>query len=236
MLGGAQDDFTSLYTGDTAWLSALGADGGDCAISTSDPNNDWAMSTDTSTDSPQGFNQAGISRTLNGYNINGFFFGVTGGADDIDDVMGLSKQFYVHFEKAPFNNDLLIAGTSRLWLCTNFFSGLPAWSPNGPTMFDATGAPVPISAMAFAPSDTTGSTYAYGTEDGQLRITFNGGASWEDLDPANVVPNRYVSGLAFSPTDANTLYVTLSGFDESTPGQPGHLFKTGMHPPPRQAG
>lgn len=35
-----------------------------------------------------------------------------------------------------------------------------------------------------------------------------------------------ISGLAFSPTDANVLYVTLSGFDEGTPDHPGHVFKT----------
>jgi hypothetical protein len=35
-----------------------------------------------------------------------------------------------------------------------------------------------------------------------------------------------VTALAFNPTNANVLYVTLSGFDEGTPGQPGHVFKT----------
>src|SRR5262249_44728244 len=65
--------------------------------------------------------------------------------------------------------------------------------------------------------------------DGQLRLTRNGGGgggNWSNLDPANVLPDRYVSGLAFSPVDTNILYVTFSGFDESTPGRPGHLFKT----------
>jgi hypothetical protein len=223
MLGGAQDEFTSLYTGGLSWPKVLESDGGDCAISTSNPLNDWAMSESTQTDNPQGQNFTGITRTLSGW----YTFGYTDGADDINDVLPFSKQFYVHFEKAPFNDDLMIAGTSSLWKCSDFFSGLPSWTQNGPTMLDSTGAPEPISAMAFAPSDTTGATYAYGTEDGQLRITFNGGGNWQDLDPANAVPNRYVSGLAFSPVDANTLYVTLSGFDEGTPGQPGHLFKTG---------
>jgi hypothetical protein len=52
------------------------------------------------------------------------------------------------------------------------------------------------------------------------------GSTWEDLDASNAVPDRFVTDLAFDPTDANTLYVTLSGFDEGTPGQPGHAFKT----------
>ena len=83
-----------------------------------------------------------------------------------------------------------------------------------------------ISAAAFAPSDSTSATYAFGTDAGQLRVTTNGGASWTDIDPTNGVPDRYVTALAFDPTNANILYVSLSGFDEGTPGQPGHLFKT----------
>lgn len=40
------------------------------------------------------------------------------------------------------------------------------------------------------------------------------------------MPNRFVTDLEFDSTAANTLYVTLSGFDDGTPGQPGHVFKT----------
>jgi photosystem II stability/assembly factor-like uncharacterized protein len=220
-LGGAQDQFTSSYTGDTEWTKIGGGDGGDCAISASDPLNDWVISHDTPTDYPVGYNDAAILRTRNG----GQDF--SDGGSGINDVPPISQQFYVHFEKAPNNDDLLIAGTTRLWRCNNFFSGTtPTWTPNGPTMLDTNGAPIPLSAMAFAPSDTNGLVYAFGTEDGQLQATFNGGANWKNLDPADVLPNRYVSGLAFSPTNPNILYVTFSGFDESTPGHPGHLFKT----------
>lgn len=223
-LGGAQDDFTSLYTGGTAWSRVFNGDGGDCAISSADPLNDWAVSASPDGDDYTNANPVDIFRTHNGGLTPEDY---TDGAEAITDGLPFSLQFFVHFEKAPFNDDLLIAGTARLWRCTNYFSGtIPSWSPNSPVMLDTNGAPMPISAMAFAPSDTSGQTYAFGTEDGQLRITSNGGGNWNDLDPANAVPNRYVSGLAFSPTDANTLYVTLSGYDEDTPGQPGHLFKT----------
>ncbi len=40
------------------------------------------------------------------------------------------------------------------------------------------------------------------------------------------MPNRYVTGLAFGPGNANLLHASLSGFDESTPTEPGHVFKT----------
>lgn len=220
-LGGAQDNFTSVYTGSTGWALVVGGDGGDCAISTADPLNGWALSADTASDNYSFYNEVQIFRTLNG----GMDFSM--GAAGISDGLPFSHQFYVHFEKAPYNNDLLLAGTATLWRCNNYFTGtIPAWSANSPTMLDTNDAPIPISAMAFAPSDTSGMIYAYGTEDGQLRITSNGGASWADPDSAKTLPGRYVSGLAFSPNNANTLYVTYSGFDEGTPSHSGHLFKT----------
>ncbi len=129
--------------------------------------------------------------------------------------------FIARFEKCPANDDVFIAGTDNIWRSNNFFSGVnPSWFSNGPEMGSG------IRALAFAPSDATCSTYAFGAENGQLRITSDGGNSWGDIDAGNAVPNRPVSDLRFDPTDANILYVALSSFDEFTPGQPGHVFKT----------
>ncbi len=61
---------------------------------------------------------------------------------------------------------------------------------------------------------------------GTLRITRNGGASWSDFDPTDAVPNRPITGIAFNSRDPNIAYVTLSGFDEGTPGKSGHVFKS----------
>jgi hypothetical protein len=217
-LGGAQDDFVSLYTGNTDWPAPLLGDGGDCAISATDPLNSWAMSVQA---------PDGLMRTLVGFkggSLSTSYY--TDANQGIVPELPFSMQFYNHFEKAPYNDDLLILGTARLWRCNSFFSAIPSWSSNSPVMLDSNSAPVPISAMAFAPSHTAGLVYAFGTADGQLRVTHNGGMNWSDLDPANVLPNRYVSGLAFSPTNTNVLYVTFSGFNASTPSQPGHLFNT----------
>ena len=133
-----------------------------------------------------------------------------------------SVPFIARFARCPSNDDIFIAGTDNLWKSANFFSGATSsWSSNGPEMGSG------ISAVAFAPSDATCGTYAFGTANGQLRLTTNGGGSWTDIDAANLVPNRFVTGLAFEPGNANTLYVTLSGFDEGTPGKLGHVFRTG---------
>jgi hypothetical protein len=221
-LAGLQDNFTEMNVGTLAWSYALGGDGADCAISAAKSATDWAMSIASDYNSETHNPEVEIFRTLDGGKNHTFASG-----DITSDVLDFSQQFFVHFEKAPYNDDLFIAGTTRLWRCDDFFSATtPSWSINSPVMLDAGSHPVAISTMAFAPSDTSGMIYAFGTEDGQLRITLNGGLSWHDLDPVNAVPGRYISGLAFSPTNASILYVTLSGFNEGTPGYPGHLFKT----------
>jgi hypothetical protein len=217
-LAGIQDNGTAQYSGDQVWRWVQDGDGGDCAISSSEPAKNWAVSYEPF---PPVLDQF---RTLNG--------ALAGPSDFSNSYNGIDSglldyylQFLIHFEKSPKNDDLFIAGTTRLFRCNNFFSGtVPQWHQNSPIMYNGT-SPVPISALAFAPSDTTGFIYAFGTEDGQLRITGNGGTSWNDLDSVHGVPDRYISGLAFSPSDPNVLYVSLSGFDEATP-QAGHLFKT----------
>jgi hypothetical protein len=211
VLAGTQDNGTVASTGTLAWNGLMGGDGGDCAVAASDPANYWALSFET-------YGGINLFRTVDaGTNYENVSFGI-----DPDNA-----PFFVHFEKSPHNDNLFIAGTAQLWRCTNFFSATtPVWYSNSPILLNSTGGPVYVSAMAFAPSDKTGLIYAFGTENGLLRITADGGGSWHKLDPGNQVPSRFVTGLAFNPIDTNMIYVTLSGFDEGTPLHPGHLFRT----------
>lgn len=201
-LGGSQDNGTEKWTGLSAWQAVFGGDGAYNAISASSPNSNWAVS----------FQNLAIRRTTNG----GASFGV---ADAGIDKAG--APFIARIEKCAANDDVFVAATNNLWRSNNFFSAAtPSWFANGPEMGTA------ITAVAFAPLDGSCGMYAFGTANGQLRLTINGGSTWADIDPVNTVPNRVISGLAFDPTNSNILYVTLSGFNEGTVGQPGHVFKT----------
>lgn len=223
-LAGIQDDFTDAFYGSNQWIQVWYGDGGDCAIAAANPAKQWAASFSVLTD-PRG-NFAGIGRTVDGA-MNFDWDYAADSLDAYDSVLPNYQEFFVHFAKSPNIDDFFIAGDTQLLRCTNFFSSsphAPLWVTNGPVMLDTNGSPVPISAVAWAPSDLGESTYAYGTEDGQLRITSDSGVTWAPLDPSHSLPGRYVSGLAFSPTNAEILYVTFSGFDEATPGQPGHMF------------
>lgn len=203
-IAGSQDNGTSRSSGGLAWDLILTGDGASSAFSVTNPNTHWALSAQRlqifrTTD-------AGVTRPLQ------------------PAVSGIDKTgvpFIAEFEKCLHNDNLFIAGTDNLWKTTDFFlTGGANWTANGPEM--GTG----IVSMAFAPLDTSCNTYAYATDIGHIRLTTDGGATWRDIDSANSVPNRFITDLAFDPANSNVLYLTLSGFDEGTPAQPGHVFKT----------
>jgi hypothetical protein len=211
ILAGNQDNGTAAYNGTEPWNQVVGADGYSTAVDTVIPNNQWAASQEIQSGPP-------LLRTQDGINFSDATSGI-----DLTTV-----SFFMGSVMHPMLHDTFIAGSTNLWRATNFFSApvSPQWTANSPTLQTAAQMPAEITAMAFAPSDATSQTYAYGTEDGQLRLTHDAGVHWTNINSTGAVPGRYVSGLAFSPTNANQLYVTLSGFDEGTPGHPGHVFKT----------
>lgn len=208
-LAGNQDDGTTRWTDNSRWQSVYGGDGAASAIAGNNPSTHWAVS----------YQRAGFARTKNG------------GATRFEDAASAigrepedTRPFITPLEKCPSNDDVFVAGTIKPWRTENFFTGrMPDWTVNGPDMGAL------IRALAFAPSDTTCRTYVLGTVDGALRRTTSGGGSaeaWSPLDPNDAVAKRMVTSLAFHPTDANILYVTVGGFDQGTPSRPGHVFRT----------
>jgi hypothetical protein len=123
----------------------------------------------------------------------------------------------------PSDPDTVLYAGRRLWKSTNFFSAPSkasiVWTPLTPEGWY-------IRAMAFAPSDSSCETYAFARADGKLELTANDGAAWSALNPGSELPARTPTELAFSPASADTLWLTLSGFDSQTPGHPGHVFRT----------
>jgi hypothetical protein len=206
-LGGAQDNGSSRWSGSNTWTFVGYGDGADNLIG-DDPNHQ-AVSAEL----------LFLTRSVTGGSPANFYL-VTNGITDITNAYWISR-----VRRHPANENEVITGTDHIWRTDDFFSsapGLPFWYANSPRL----GSGIHITAIAFAPSDTTGKAYAYGTDDGRLAITYDGGATWLDLDRANHVPKRFITQLAFDPQNSAGLYVTLSGFDEGTPGQPGHVFYT----------
>jgi len=204
---GAQDNSCSYWRGTNSFFQELtGGDGTDSSYSKQNPDTKWIYSDQ----------QLAIYRTTDG------------GTNRADATTGLPTSgapFVGRILISPFNEDVALAGHTNLYRCNNMFSGAtPTWTLNGPT--SALPVVSAVSAIAFGPTDNTGNTYAFGTANGELRMTADGGATWRDLFNASDLPNRYINNLVFHSTDANTLYAVYSGFSNATPTRPGHVFRT----------
>jgi hypothetical protein len=87
-----------------------------------------------------------------------------------------------------------------------------------------------VSRIARAPSNT-GTIWAT-TNTGRLFISDNGNApsasavAWTRLDTSAANdPQRFISGLYVDPTNPNRAWVSYTGYNFSTPAQPGHVFR-----------
>lgn len=131
----------------------------------------------------------------------------------------------------------MILGTNRVW--ETLQGGIPrtSWYPNSPVLTKNTlGNRSFINQLAHAVK--TPSAAIAGTNDGNVWYGhgLNAGtadsASWVNVTAANaVLPNRPVMDVALDvPNAANPGasaigYAALGGFDQNTPGQPGHIYQ-----------
>lgn len=116
----------------------------------------------------------------------------------------------------------LYYGANRLYRSTN---SAASWSAASGDLSD--GAPGTngvtygtITTIALAPSSAQ--TIYVGTDDANVWVTTNGGASWTKIDGA--LPERWVTRVAVHPVDPAVAYATLSGFREDDPL--AHVFRT----------
>lgn len=121
----------------------------------------------------------------------------------------------------PSSASTLYYGTFRVFRSMNAaFSWAPI-SPdltNGQTFGNLTFGTVTTIAAAESDPDHI----LAGTDDGNVWITTDGGAFWNRV--SDELPDRWITRVAFDPTDETVLYVTLSGYriDEPLP----HIFRS----------
>ena len=75
------------------------------------------------------------------------------------------------------------------------------------------------------------------TQTGRVFISKNvdadsaGAVTWTRLDSlAANDPNRFVTGIAIDPANANHAWISYSGFNSTTPATPGHVFEVTYDP------
>ncbi len=211
VFGGMQDNNKAVYSGSgTAWDARDAGDGGFAAIDPFDPKYFYGS-------------RFGISFQRNdqgGANPNAPNWMVdwpvkTNGIDPNDRAL-----FYAPFALDPSTAGVIYFGTYRLYRTADrgetwtAISGDLTGSSNGR-----------ISAIAVAPS-ASGTVYV-GSSDGRVHVTANAGTGNTFVDVTKApLPGRYVTDFAIDPTNDQIAYVTFSGFNTHTPGEPGHVFKT----------
>ncbi|MGO9258560.1 MAG: putative Ig domain-containing protein [Bryobacteraceae bacterium] len=214
ILGGLRDFQISTFGGGRTWsifqqVGSVEWGEAEVAMSSTNPDTDWMAA----------WIWGVINRTTDGGQTR---LEVDAGIDNT------ASAFVAPVRKCPSNDNVFLTGTNRIWRTNNFFnSAMPAWAANSPFGSPNTqGSPATILSIAYAPTDTTCNTYAFGTLGGQIQLTRDGGNTWANLDPNQKLPARALNGLAFDPTNANTLYLGFSSFNSATPGTSGHVFKT----------
>lgn len=131
----------------------------------------------------------------------------------------------------------LIAGTNRVWETIQGAIPASSWYPNSPNLTKGTlGNRSFINQLAYGIK--TPSVAIAGTNDGNVWYghAMNGGttdsATWVDVTADNaVLPNRPVMDVIVDVLDGEDPgadavgYAALGGFDQNTPGQPGHIYQ-----------
>ena len=121
----------------------------------------------------------------------------------------------------PNNNNIMYYGASMLYQSINAGDTWTSISPdltNNPAfegLFYGT-----ITSIDVSPIN---SNYIYvGTDEGNVWITQDNGSNWIQISSA--LPTRWVTKVLASPTDLNSVYVTLSGYRYGE--DDGHVFKS----------
>jgi Arc-like DNA binding dprotein len=91
--------------------------------------------------------------------------------------------------------------------------------------------------VAVARTSGDDSTLWAATATGRVFITKNANAtdpgtvSFTRLDSLSAAaPTRFVSGIVIDPNNPNRAWVTYTGYNANTPGQPGHVFQVDYNP------
>ena len=145
-------------------------------------------------------------------------------------IQRTSTAFVAPVRKCPSNDNVFLTGSVRVWRTDDFFtSATPSWSANSNSTYpDQHYSPGVIYAIAFASSDASCNTYIWnprrrGPPHPRWRKNLDEPRSRKDAPP------RAINSVAFDPQDANIAYVSISSFDDATPGKSGHVLRDQRH-------
>jgi photosystem II stability/assembly factor-like uncharacterized protein len=201
LYGGTQDNGTNRTTtgGLGDWASIYGGDGFYVIVDYTNPNVIYAES-----------QNGALGKSTNG---GASFSGATSGISSSE-----KKNWSTPVVMDPNNNNVLYYGTNKVYRTTNAASSWTAVSPDLTNGNQARLGTVATIAVA----KTNSNIIMAGTDDANVWITTNNGTNWNKVSTA--LPYRWVTRVAFDPTNDNIAYVTYNGLKWKDP-QP-HVFRT----------
>jgi hypothetical protein len=199
IFSGNQDNGTTRRNGSNLWTEVLGGDGAYSAIDFNNPQIVYA--------SGQRLN---VRKSFDG----GLTF-----ATNVSPPIPSSQDvgFIAPLIMDPVNPAILYGGSDRIWITAD---GGASWPLSTVRLVE--GAGETISHIAVSPTDPV--AYSVASAGTVARVELSTGTAL-GIDRAPLPP-RYATSVIVHPTDANTVYVGFSGFNDSTPSTPGHVFKT----------
>jgi photosystem II stability/assembly factor-like uncharacterized protein len=202
--GGAQDNNTIRTTTGSVndWSAIFGGDGFQPLVDPTNTNVIYALS-----------QNGNLGKSINNGNS---FSGATNGISSSD-----RKNWDTPVVLDPVDSQTLYYGTNRLYKTTNAAGNWTAISPdltNGPGGGNLSFGTI----ISISVSPVNNDTIYVGTDDGNVWITSDGGANWNNISAS--LPNRWVTKVLASPSDLNEVYVTFSGYRYGEDN--GHVYKS----------
>lgn len=184
ILSGWQDNGTNLWTGPNTWTRPIGGDGMECII-------------DYSTDTYQygELYYGNIRRSSNG----GISFSTIVSSGGTAGTVGEDGDWVTPYVLNPRNPLALYVGKTRIYKSVNRGSN---WVTH-PLIGSSSSR---IDAIAIGISDTS---VIYASKSGQIWRSVDDGANYAEI--TNGLPGSFISYIAVDESDANKVYVTLSG-------------------------
>jgi hypothetical protein len=219
-LGGLQDNGVVLTTAaqaqsPTNWIGQpnLACDGGSSAIAVS-PMPPFTVTGYSECQWTQGNAASGPQKSDN-LGVNAFF------SANIGINTSDRAQFIPPLVMSPSTSTTLYFGTGVVYKTTN---SAGTWNSISPDLTAGGCANTSSSCIkTIAEAKSNGQVVYVGTGNGRVQVTPDGGTTWNRIDKAPI-PLRAITDVAVDPTNANNVFVTVSGFGD--PGIDGHVFKS----------
>ena len=199
--GGTQDNGTlrTLTGNANDWSEIYGGDGFYALVDPTNSNRIWAE-----------YQYGGLSRSDDGGdNFNWLMWNIP------DDRINWSMPVILD----PNNPSIVYIGTHRIYRGTAYGDEFNVISPDltdgggGGNLIFGT-----VTTIGISPVNSQ-VIYA-GTDDANVWVTQNGGASWQNH--SNGLPNRWITRVVPDPNQVNVVYATVSGYRNNE--QDAHLF------------